>query len=206
KVLQRPAPKKFIVVHLMGAHLHYDLRYPKRFARFKDADDRVHASMKQASRPFWIRNARNEYDNAILYGDHVLNGLLGNLQRSVGTEPATFLYVSDHGQEVGHSRNFSGHSATDASGYEIPLILWTNREDKVAAAARDSLEARPYQADVLDHTIVGLLDIRTASYQADRDLLSADFKPPIRTLNGRRYTPHRAPLTANLACPACTPN
>jgi heptose-I-phosphate ethanolaminephosphotransferase len=203
-VLQRPAPKKFIVVHLMGAHLHYDLRYPKRFARFKDADDRVHASMKQASRPFWIRNARDEYDNAILYGDHVLNGLLGNLQRSVGAEPATFLYVSDHGQEVGHSRNFSGHSATDASGYEIPLILWTNREDKVAAAARDSLEARPYQADVLDHTIVGLLDIRSASYQADRDLLSADFKPPIRTLNGRRYTPHRAPLTAKNACTACT--
>ena len=77
-----------------------------------------------------------------------------------------------------------------------------------AADARTSLEARPYQADVLDHTIVGLLDIRTASYQPDRDLLSAEFKPPVRYLNGRSYTPRRsAPhtITAGLACTACSP-
>jgi heptose-I-phosphate ethanolaminephosphotransferase len=197
EVLNRPAPKKFIVVHLMGAHLHYDLRYPKPFAKFQNADDRVYVSMKKASRPFWIRNARNEYDNAILYGDHVLNALLTRLQSTAGSEPASLLYVSDHGQEVGHSRNFSGHSATDASGYEIPLIMWTNREDKIPAAARDALEARPYQADVLDHTIVGLLDIHSASYQADRDLLSPAFRPPVRYLNGRSYRAAGRALTAS---------
>jgi heptose-I-phosphate ethanolaminephosphotransferase len=153
--------------------------------------------MKKASRPFWIRNARNEYDNAILYGDHVLNALLTRLQSTAGSEPASLLYVSDHGQEVGHSRNFSGHSATDASGYEIPLIMWTNREDKIPAAARDALEARPYQADVLDHTIVGLLDIHSASYQADRDLLSPAFRPPVRYLNGRSYRAAGRALTAS---------
>jgi heptose-I-phosphate ethanolaminephosphotransferase len=202
RVLHRPAPKKFIVVHLMGAHLHYDLRYPKPFARFQDADDRVEVSMKAASRPFWIRNARNIYDNAILYGDHVLDAVLAKLQSAAGEEAASLLYVSDHGQEVGHSRNFSGHSATDASGYEIPLIMWTNREDKVAAAPRDALEARPYQADVLDHTLVGLLDIRTASYQPADDLLSAAFKPPARFLNGRSYSPRSTDtqnITATLA-------
>jgi len=189
EVLDNPAPKKFIVVHLMGAHLDYDLRYPKSFAKFDGMDDSVGVSMKQASRPFWIRNARNEYDNAILYGDHVLNSLLGSLRQSAGRDPATFVYVSDHGQEVGHSRNFSGHSKADASGYQIPLIMWTNREDKLAAVDRDALEARPYQADVLDHTIVGLLDIHTASYRAESDLLNPLFKRAARYLNGRHYSP-----------------
>jgi heptose-I-phosphate ethanolaminephosphotransferase len=187
-VLESPAPRKFIVVHLMGAHLDYDLRYPQSFARFQDADDPVYLAMKEASRPFWVRNARNQYDNAILYGDHVLHALLGMLQQAAGGDPATFVYVSDHGQEVGHSRNFSGHSASDPSGYEIPLIMWTNREDKLAAVGRDELEARPYQADVLDHTIVGLLDIRTASYRAEADLLHPLFKGAERYLNGRHYT------------------
>ena len=202
RALQRPAPKKFIVVHLMGAHLHYDLRYPKPFARFRDADDHVGGAMKEAARPFWIRQARNHYDNAILYGDHVLDAMLDQLQSAAGTAPASLLYVSDHGQEVGHSRNFSGHSASDASGYEIPLILWTNRAHKLAAAPRAALEARPYQADVLDHTIAGLLDLHTASYRPGHDLLSPAFTPPARFLNGRNYVPQRVaapPVTATLA-------
>ncbi|WP_164171799.1 sulfatase-like hydrolase/transferase, partial [Stenotrophomonas maltophilia] len=33
KVLDDPAPKKFIVVHLLGTHMNYKYRYPADYAR-----------------------------------------------------------------------------------------------------------------------------------------------------------------------------
>jgi heptose-I-phosphate ethanolaminephosphotransferase len=173
RILARPEPRKLVVVHMQGAHLRYNLRYPQAYDRFSDADDGVDAALRAAGRPFWIRKARDEYDNAMLYGDHVLSAILDRVQ--AGTGPASLLYVSDHGQEVGHNRNFAGHSAVDPSGYQVPLLVWTNRADKTARLDRGALEARVYRTDVLDHTLYGLLDIRARGYRAEDDLLSEGF-------------------------------
>jgi heptose-I-phosphate ethanolaminephosphotransferase len=43
--LQAPAQRKFIVVHMQGAHPHYSLRFPKGHNPFDDADDAVDAAM-----------------------------------------------------------------------------------------------------------------------------------------------------------------
>ncbi len=174
RILARPEPKKLVVVHMQGAHLRYDLRYPQAFDRFTRTEDGVDAALRQAGRPFWIVKARDQYDNAMLYGDHVIASILDLAQRQ-GQRPTSLLYVSDHGQEVGHNRDFAGHSATDASGYQVPLLVWSNRADKMARMDRDALEGRAYRTDVLDHTLYGLLDIRARGYRAQDDLLSAEF-------------------------------
>lgn len=176
KVLAAPDPRKMIVVHMQGAHLRYDLRYPDAFDRFSGAEDEVTRSMKAAGRSHLIRQARNEYDNAMLYGDHVLSQIMAKSQKAMPARPTSVLFVSDHGQEVGHNRNFAGHSSTDLSGYQIPMVLWTNRTDKVTPEARTALEGRPYRTDRLDHTLLGLLDIRAGGYREADDILSKAFR------------------------------
>jgi heptose-I-phosphate ethanolaminephosphotransferase len=173
RILARPEPRKLVVVHMQGAHLRYELRYPQAFDRFTRSGDGVDAALRAAGRPFWIRKARDEYDNAMLYGDHVLSAILDRVQAGSGAR--SLLYVSDHGQEVGHNRDFAGHSSVDPSGYQVPLLVWSNRADKTARLERSALESRVYRTDVLDHTLYGLLDIRARGYRAEDDLLSENF-------------------------------
>ena len=178
RVLEGPAPRKLVVVHMQGAHLRYDLRYPAAFDKFSGADDAVSHTLYNAGRPYWIRKARNQYDNAMLYTDHVLSSILKMAEESASASPISLLYVSDHGQEVGHYRNFSGHSSTDPSGYQVPLLFWTRRHDPQLVDRRAALEARDYRTDYLDHTLLGLLGIRTSFYQPENDILSNQYVDP----------------------------
>ncbi len=181
------APKKLIVVHLLGAHPSYDMRYPSRFAHFDQARDAVSAQMVSQGRSGWIRNQRDEYDNAIRYGDYVLGTLIGMADKAKAGRAASLLFVSDHGQEVGYSRNHAGHSSSDKSGYEIPMLIWNNQQAPQSGAARAALESRPYQTDKLDATVLGLLKIETRYYAAHDDILSGAFQPVQRFMNGLQY-------------------
>jgi heptose-I-phosphate ethanolaminephosphotransferase len=173
------APRKLIVVHLLGAHPTYDMRYPARFARFDgDDDDAVARKMKRDGRSSRTRRLRAEYDNAVLYDDYVVGALLRSAMRQAPGQPASLLFVSDHGQEVGHYRDHAGHSSADRSGYEVPMLLWQNAPAPRAAGA--ALEDRPYQTDRLDSTLLGLLHIGSAYYNAGDDIVSAEFRPARR--------------------------
>ncbi|VVE81933.1 phosphoethanolamine transferase [Pandoraea sputorum] len=185
--LASEAPRKLIVVHLLGAHPTYDMRYPDEFARFDNTDDSVMAALEAQGRSLWVRHARNDYDNAIAYNDFVVSSLIRKTMAATGSSDASLLFSSDHAQEVGHTRNHSGQSVADASGYEIPMLVWSR--NAVDAKARPALEQRPYQTDRLDHTMLGLLDIDTPYYNASHDVLSDAFVPTPRRINGRAYVP-----------------
>lgn len=180
RVLAGKAPRKLIVVHMQGAHLRYDLRYPSGFDKFSGSNDAVASSLHAAGRPYWIRKARDEYDNAMRYTDHVLSSMLQMVAQTTPGDPVSLLYVSDHGQEVGHTRNFAGHSSTDLSGYQVPLLLWQNDRERFPSDDLLALEARPYRTDNLDHTLLGILGIQTRFYQAEHDILSDRFNNPTR--------------------------
>jgi len=186
--LADPAPKKLIVVHLLGTHPTYDMRYPDEYARFDDVEDGVSAKLKAAGRSFWVREQRDEYDNAILYGDYVLSEIIRRASAATSGSPAALLYASDHGQEVGHFRNHAGQSPVENSGYEIPMLLWESPVGAIAGPERRSgLQGRPYQTDHLDHTVLGLLKVSSTYYQPEHDLLSPQFHPAPRRLRGQPY-------------------
>ncbi|MFT5533316.1 MAG: heptose-I-phosphate ethanolaminephosphotransferase [Burkholderiaceae bacterium] len=187
QALAEDAPKKLIVVHLLGAHPSYGRRYPPSFSRFDQQEDAVSASLEQAGRPFWIRRARNKYDNAVFYGDHVLAGVIELTAQGTLGGPASLLFSSDHGQEVGHNRDHAGHSAADNSGYEIPMLVWKQPSGRPTAPRKMMLENRPYQTDHLDHTMLGLLNINTLHYNPARDVMSEWFTPDPRSINGQPY-------------------
>jgi heptose-I-phosphate ethanolaminephosphotransferase len=189
EALADQAPKKLIVVHLLGAHPTYNMRYPAGFSRFDDTVDDVSRSFDQKGRQFWIKQQRNEYDNAILYNDYVVGGLIRKIAQGTDAKQAALIYAADHGQEVGHYRNHAGHSPIDNSGYEIPMLVWDRTLAQAGAPAKTGWEHRAYQTDNLEHTVLGLLKVDTVYYDAQRDILANQFQPLARRVNGHPYVP-----------------
>jgi heptose-I-phosphate ethanolaminephosphotransferase len=186
EALRDPAPRKMIFVHLLGAHPHYEMRSPPAFHRFSGSDDAVIAQMRKDGRSPWVRMLRNEYDNAMLYQDTVIARLLSSFKVDVGAQSGAFLYTSDHAQEVGHTRNFAGHSFSEA-GMTVPLFVWLSPKPDAATAV--ALEHRPFQTDVLDWALLDLADIETRFDRPQLDLFSKRFVPQTRLIDNLPYTP-----------------
>ncbi len=174
--LDDPAERKLIFVHILGSHPSYNYRYPESHAVFEGHfDDGVAEALVAQGRSLWEITFRNMYDSAIHYQDYVLSQLLGELARH-GEGAAVWIYVSDHGQDVAHNSDFSGHNRRAREMWEVPFLLWRSERYELPFADLDSLRRRPYQADDLDHTILGLLGVRGGYYDAGLDLLSAEYE------------------------------
>jgi heptose-I-phosphate ethanolaminephosphotransferase len=120
QVLKDKAPRKLIVVHLLGTHMDYRYRFPKAYAHFEGgAGAPEHVTGKKLQK-------YNDYDNAVLYNDHVVSSLI---DRFKGSSPHGFLvYLSDHGESVYDpvapkmlGRN---EAAPTRPMYTIPFLLW----------------------------------------------------------------------------------
>lgn len=187
KALADPAPLKFIVVHSIGSHQHYSLRYPAGFSRFDDLDDEVSEMM--ALKWSALKVARNTYDNTILYTDYFLSEVIGRLDRTQGAA-ASMLYVSDHAQEVGHLTSVWGHNFKLESGFTVPMFLWT--KDEAVLAQKPVLEQRSYQTDELDWTLLSMMGVTTNRDQPQFDLLGPGYQPWQRVIDKRPYVPGRS--------------
>lgn len=197
--LQDPAPRKLIIAHLMGAHAHYDLRCPDHLRHFEASTDEVDQELEARGRPLWVRTKRDQYDDAMLYQDHVISRLLERFQDRIGVEGSgAWLYTSDHAEEVGHTRNFTGHSP-DEAGQVVPLLLWRSGASP-DPSLKAQLESRPFQTDVLDWTLLDLMHVRTRR-DAPRDVLIAgEYLPRPRVLSDG--TPYRPTRLAAAAAPS----
>lgn len=184
--LDDPAPQKFILVHLLNAHPAYSFRYPKNFARFDNVDDKVQDELKEAGRAIWARKMRDHYDNAILYSDHVLRKSIA-LCEKYPDQAIAWLYAPDHGEDVAHYSNFVGHNTRVPAMFEIPLLLWRSPAFPSGLVADQTIATRPYQTDQLDHTLLGLMQIEGAYYDARRDIMSPAFAPLPRVVAGEPY-------------------
>ena len=180
EALEDPADRKLIVVHLMGAHPHYSLRYPSGDNPFDDQVDAVEAGLMEHSRSAWVRRFRQEYDAAMLYHDFVVAETL-QLTRKVGRadEYRAWMYLSDHGQEVGHVSDHAGHSPSTASGYRIPAIIWRNR---LASPPSPDTERRPFRADWAGWTLADLLQLRWDGVERRQNILDATYEWKAPTL------------------------
>ncbi|HEX7864611.1 MAG TPA: phosphoethanolamine transferase [Variovorax sp.] len=164
--------RKLIVVHLMGAHPHYSLRFPENANPFDDNVDAVETGLVKDGRSAWVRRFRQEYDAALLYHDFVVSELLQQT-RAPGKpdEYRAWMYLSDHGQEVGHVSDRAGHSPATASGYRIPAVVWRNRQPLPQDAA-----LQPFRADWTGWTLMDLLNIRWNGQKPERDVLTEAYR------------------------------
>ncbi|MDN5987310.1 MAG: phosphoethanolamine transferase CptA, partial [Hafniaceae bacterium] len=172
EVMADPAPKKFIVVHLLGTHINYKFRYPEGFDKFNNAEG-VPPGLSQDQ-----IDSYNEYDNANLYNDFVVSSLIKDYS---ATNPNGFLlYFSDHGEEVydtpPHNIQGRNEAAPTRHMYSIPFILWTSPSWQ-QAHPRDftSMTNRKYSSSELIHTWSDMAGLKYDLFNPERSLVSPNF-------------------------------
>jgi len=185
KALADPAERKFIVIHTIGSHQHYQLRYPRDFGIYDDADDEV--ARELAAKWSALAVARNHYDDTIRYTDLILSSVISRLKADK-VKNSEMLFLSDHGQEVGQLTDVWGHQLFLETGFTVPVILWL-KDNPTLLARKSELEKRPYQTDRIDWTILSRLDIATALDRLEYDVTGNGFKPWQRMIFGRPYIP-----------------
>lgn len=166
--------KEFIVLHTMGCHPEYKLRYPESFGRFKPSD--------YPERPENQRSIIAEYDNAVLYNDHILS----EIYRRFADTDAVIVYFSDHAQDLfTASPDFFGHAILDnpvslAAVREIPLTIYLTEKYKrrhpemTRRIADASGGEDPIYTNDIIYTLMDLMGTRFAgnSDVAERSILN----------------------------------
>lgn len=186
EVMADPAPKKFIVVHLLGTHIKYKYRYPENWGKFDGKMDTVPSNLSDDQREDY-----NDYDNANLYNDRVVAGLINTYK---ATDPNGFLlYFSDHGEEVydtpPHQTQGRNEGNPTRPMYNVPFLLWTS-EKWQAAHPRDLSQDvdRKYSSSELIHTWSDLAGLSYDGYDPTRSITSPQFKETTRWI-GDPYKP-----------------
>ncbi|WP_434573831.1 phosphoethanolamine transferase CptA [Pseudomonas sp. Z3-8] len=173
KALADTAPRKLIVVHLLGTHMSYQYRYPPTFNKFTDRQG-VPAGVRDDQVPTY-----NSYDNAVLYNDFVVSSLIKDYAKS---DPNGFLlYLSDHGEDVfdspGHGTLGRNEAKPTAPMYTIPFMAWASpkwRETHDWNFAGDL--SRPYSSSHLIHTWADMAGLSFDELDRSKSLVSDDFK------------------------------
>ena len=185
KALADPAPRKLIVVHLLGTHMSYKYRYPAEFDRFND----------RQGVPSWVTDDQlptyNSYDNAVLYNDFVVSSLIERLADK--QDNGFLLYLADHGEAVFDSPTESvlgrSEGRPSAPMYTIPFMLWTSEQWRAQNPTDFSVAlSRPYSSSNLIHTWSDLTGLHYTEFDSSKSLVSTAFKErPL--LIGNPYQP-----------------
>ena len=174
EVLADPAPKKFVIIHLLGTHIKYKYRYPEGQGVFDG--DREHAPEGLTDNELELYN---DYDNANIFNDHVVATLIKTFK---ATAPDGFLfYFSDHGEEVfdtpPHKMLGRNEDTPTRTMYNIPFILWAsekwllNRHHTFSEYIN-----RKYSLADFIHTWSDLAGLRYDNYEPERSILNQHFK------------------------------
>jgi heptose-I-phosphate ethanolaminephosphotransferase len=142
-------------IHLIGSHTDYKKRVPAGFG-FPNASDVV-----------------TQYDNTILYTDHVLS----ELYRRFAGGPVLMIYASDHGQMVSQSHYGSGFLPGYQEEFRTPLLIWT--EDKTAVQSiRDAIGDSRLNLESFDDVVrylVGMSPLPRLSTRQSVSILRPDY-------------------------------
>ena len=169
---ERRAKGVVVVMHQMGSHgPAYYKRVPDAFKKFQP--ECKSNALQECSREQVV----NSFDNTILYTDHFLGQAIQWLKKSETTSAPAMLYVSDHGESLGEN-NLYLHGlpyrvAPDVQK-RVPWITWWSPQfEKQMGLSRTCLQNKaqmPLTHDNYFHSVLGLLNVSTADYQAKLDV------------------------------------
>ena len=163
-----------IVLHQKGSHgPAYYKRHPEGFKVFTPecTNDQVQ-DCPQA-------DIINAYDNTILYTDYFLAEVIGLLKSNAGKYNTALFYMSDHGESLGENGIYLHglpYSFAPEEQKHIPFILWLSKDFSDSFGLDTECIKRQrnadYSHDNLFHSVLGMLDIKTSTYEADYDIFS----------------------------------
>ncbi|HET9861921.1 MAG TPA: phosphoethanolamine--lipid A transferase [Steroidobacteraceae bacterium] len=159
------------VLHMMGNHgPAYFRRYPREYRRF--LPDCETAQLRECSR----QQVVNAYDNAVLYTDHVLAGVIRELAGRSRRLESAMIYVSDHGESLGeHGLYLHGipFAIAPREQTHVPMLIWLSRPLTATDVDLRCLRSRahePLSHDNLFHSVLGLMDVQTSAYRPSLDI------------------------------------
>jgi lipid A ethanolaminephosphotransferase len=168
-----------LVLHQMGSH------GPAYFKRSGPAEKRFQPECRTATLQDCAAGTLvNAYDNSITETDHFLAGTIRWLQARADRFDPALLYVSDHGESLGeHNLYLHGlpwSLAPDVQKH-IAWITWLppafqRRSGVPSACLRQRVDER-IGHEHLFHSVLGLLDVQTTAYRAERDFYRACRQP-----------------------------
>ncbi|WP_324568577.1 phosphoethanolamine--lipid A transferase [Accumulibacter sp.] len=172
--LAQAAGTQLLVLHQIGNHgPSYFRRYPAEYGRFTPACE--NDDLGRCTREEIV----NAFDNALLYTDHVLASLIGKLQAHAERIDAAVVYVSDHGESLGENNLYLHgipYAIAPSEQTSVPMFVWLSaglrNSTGIDLACLQQRAQQPASHDHLFHSLLGLLDVRTALYEADWDLFA----------------------------------
>jgi heptose-I-phosphate ethanolaminephosphotransferase len=170
--LMRNDEKKLIVVHLLGTHMKYVYRYPKRYDYFKDNNQLLPTLSEDKVQTI------NEYDNAVRYNDMVVYQLIDQLKQK--KQHSLLVYFSDHGEDVFDTKpnDFKGRNEASPTlpMYAVPFVIWHSPDWFNAAKVDDpAILNRQYDNADFFYTWSNLLGLTYDDYRDEESILSKHF-------------------------------
>ena len=172
--------RNFYVIHLIGSHMDYSLRYPEGFGKFSAADVKAKLTSKQ-------KDVVAYYDNSVLYNDFVINEIF----KIFSGDDSLIVYLSDHGENL-YENGRLGHGMESRFTYEIPLIFIASREFlsdhaklwQRLAAAKD----KPFMSDDLAHLLADIIGVAPLEFDEHKSPIRTDFNASRKRIaNGVDY-------------------
>lgn len=167
----KPGERRVLVLHMMGSHgPAYDHRSEKQ--------DQVFGSLctDPSFRSCSSEQIVNAYDASIRYTDRVLAGVIDTLASRADVNTG-FIYISDHGESLGENGLFL-HGAPYYVSPDVqkivPMVMWLSDGFKKDYEVSESVVEKNIQKTVthdhLYHTVLGLLNVKSSTYETQWDL------------------------------------
>lgn len=166
-----------IIFHVMGQHVNYNARYPKRQRRWH-GDDYDRPDLTARDRDFL-----SHYDNATLYNDSIADQIISRFE----DKNAIVIYFSDHGEECfddGFKHFGRNHSAEITprlahQEFDVPFWVWCSHDYVVKHPDifQQVLQSkdRRLMTDALPHMLLYLAGISSKDYNEAYNILSPHY-------------------------------
>lgn len=160
-----------LFLHMMGSHgpAYYKRSTESEKVFGKECTDPTFKSCSKES----IRAA---YDSSIRYTDRVVAELIRKLQNRADINTA-LIYLSDHGESLGENGLYLHGAPYYIAPDEqkiVPMVMWFSEPFKknytIDTRVIEENSHKPVTHDHLYHTILGLLNVRSSTYDFQWDL------------------------------------
>ena len=151
--IKKHSDKEMYVIHLIGSHEEYALRYTKKHTLFKNTSSII-----------------EQYDNTIYNTDYVLRKIFSYFKTNFKNEKILFVYISDHGEVISKSKNGHGFLPPFKDEYDIPFIIYSNIENSRIDKLYKTNKKRYFNLENLNYIIEyisGMREDSNISYSSD---------------------------------------
>jgi lipid A ethanolaminephosphotransferase len=167
-----------VVLHQMGSHgPAYFKRVPPEFKKFQP--ECLTNNLSECTR----EQITNSYDNTLLYTDQLLFSSIKWLKSRENTARSAMIYVSDHGESLGEKGIYLHglpYAIAPNEQKQIPWLNWFSPEfvaaKKLDVTCLQNNASQRITHDNLFHSVLGLLDVKTALHSPKLDVYAPCMK------------------------------